>query len=85
MTGWMEDVSFKFPKKKSLPSLSKAKCTPHLRSMRDINLFNILKGKAVKYRLTREEEYPQRGNEQREKSGTTSEEGAVPGVTLCKC
>lgn len=72
-------------KRKSPPSLSKAKCTPHLYSLRDINLFNILKGKTVKYGLTRGEENPQRGNEHREKSVTASEEGAVLGVTLYKC
>lgn len=72
-------------KRKSPPSLSKAKCTPHLYSRRDINLFNILKGKTVKYELTRGEEYPQRESEHREKSVTPSEEGAVLGVTLYKC
>lgn len=53
--------------------------------MRDINLFNVLKGKTVKYELTRGEEYPQRENEHRGKSVTTSEEGAMLGVTLYKC
>lgn len=45
----------------------------------------MFKGKTVKYELTRGEEYPQRENEHREKSGRTSEEGAVLGVTFYKC
>lgn len=72
-------------KRKSHPTLSKAKCTPHLYSMRDTNLFNMLKGKTVKYELTRGAEHPQRENEHREKSVRTSEEGAVLSVTLYKC
>lgn len=74
-----------FLKGKSPPSLSKAKCMPRLYSMRDINLFNMLKGKTVKYELTRGEEHPQSGNEHRAKSVRTSKEGAVLGVTLHKC
>lgn len=57
--------------------MSKAKCTPHLYSMRNINLFNTFKGKTVKYKLTRGEEHPQRRIEHREKSVRISEEGAV--------